>query len=146
MRQILITAEEMTMVSKRFIKGRKQHKMRDPQVLDIMKHFDVSQVITEAISGSITKANDPKKLSIKYDADKNQAVVTDTIKDNEISYAEHFIVTESGCTGKKQMQVGIPCSHFIKFLIGKMKIIYDFISVNERWIDHFNNTPSLLQS
>ena len=73
-RQILITAEKMTMVSKRFIKGQKQHKMRDPQVLDIMKHFDVSQVIAEAILGSITKANDPKKLSIKYDADKNQAV------------------------------------------------------------------------
>lgn len=145
-RQMLITAEEMTMISKRFIKGRKQHKMRNPQVLDIMKNFHVSQVIAEAISGSITKANDSEKLSIKYDAGKDQAVVTDTIKDNEISYAEHFTVTESGCTCKKQIQVGIPCSHFIKFLIEKKKNIYDFIKINERWIDHFKNTPSLLQS
>lgn len=55
-RQIFITAEEMTMISKRFIKGRKLHKMRYLQFLEFMKKFQ--------ISGSITKAKDPEKLTI----------------------------------------------------------------------------------
>lgn len=118
-REILITAEELTQTSKRFIKGRKLHKMRSPQVLEIMKIFQVSQVISEAICGSINKAN---RLQIIFDDEKGEALVSDVIKDGEISFVEKFVVSDEGCTCKKQNQVGLPCSHFIQFLLKKESI------------------------
>lgn len=139
-REILITAEELTQTSKRFIKGRKLHKMRSPQVLEIMKIFQVSQVISEAICGSINKAN---RLQIIFDDEKGEALVSDVIKDGEISFVEKFVVSDEGCTCKKQNQVGLPCSHFIQFLLKKRINIYQAIKVNERWVDNFTKVPIL---
>ena len=137
-REILITAEELTSTSKRYIKGRNLHKMRSPLILEIIKNFNVTETISEAICGSIDKAG---KLSLKFES-KNKAFVQDAIKDGKLSYIEIFVLTNKGCSCKKQIQIGLPCSHYIRFLQEKGENIFETIHIADRWIDQIINVPT----
>lgn len=130
-RVALINAERLSSLSKQYICGIKPRKVKDQILISLIEKFNIAENIASAICNSIINAED---LSIRFiDDAQTQAEVIEKDPTFEDIYQEKFLVTMSGCSCKKQIQTGIPCKHFIKFLNEKNLNVINYIQVSERW-------------
>ena len=127
-RALLISAEEYSMMSRRYVKGKKLRKLRSPLIINILKHFDISENIAEAIAGSIEKSE-----KLEYEPFDDFAIITEKKFELNGEYCENYIVTSTECECKKQEHTGLPCSHIIRYWKEMNMNVYDQIKIAERW-------------
>lgn len=131
LRDIITFCEEQKEIKQRYIKGLKRHKSIDPDIVSVMKKFNIERRIAEAIVGSIRKGI---KLNGKFNGSK--FIVED---ENELFGMQTFEVNADGeCTCRKKEQVGIPCSHYICYInaISNNNILENIPNdiVDKRWV------------
>lgn len=128
----LSSAEHLSLLSKQFIRERKTRRIKDSMLINIMEKFDISENIANSICNAIIKAQD-----LKYDVLKSEPEVLAHIEEVDDSFEpdlqEKFIVNKDGCTCKRFEHTGIPCKHYIRFLIEMNMNILDNINVSDRW-------------
>ena len=124
-------SQRLSILSKEYICGRKQRKVKDSLLIDIMQKFNLSENVSSSICNSIMNSETLKLVFI--DEDKTTAEVQECDPDFEAKYQEKFIVTQTQCSCKKQMHTGLPCKHIIKFLQEKNLNVLDHIIVSPRW-------------
>ena len=122
-----------------YIKIRKPHKAKNPLIIDLMANLKISNIIAEAIIGSIEKV--PKLTLIKKD---NSYDIIENITNElgEFDHQEIFEVNDKICSCNKFYQTGIPCSHLLKVLEfenEEISITPDMI--HKRWITNKFNLP-----
>lgn len=131
-REQMTFTEHYSMCTKRFIKGRKMKMTRTLDVVEIMTLFNVSQSIAEAISGSIQKA---ANLDCEI-INQNLAKITQKKDDSNLGkeLTETYFITDGQCSCLKQISTGLPCSHFIKYLLATGNEVYRSIMIHPRYI------------
>ncbi|KAK8888705.1 hypothetical protein M9Y10_033438 [Tritrichomonas musculus] len=111
--------------------GRKLKKVRSPDIVDILAKFNVAQSIAEYISGSISKASE---LIVEFTNEGLMVFKEEKVNiQAEENYAETNFILIGECSCKKQVNTGLPCSHYIRYLIETHQDIYSNISIAPRW-------------
>lgn len=122
-----------------YVKSRKPHKAKNPLIIDLMANLKISNVIAEAIIGSIEKV--PKLTLIKKKA-SYEIIENITNQLGEFDHQEIFEVNDKICSCNKFYQTGIPCSHLLKVLEFENKeITIAPDMVHKRWKTDKLNLP-----
>lgn len=128
----LSSAEHLSTLSKQFINERKTRKINDSMLINVMEKYEISENIANSICDAIIKAQE-----LKFDVIHSEPEVLAHVEEVDDSFEpdlqEKFLVNKNGCTCKRFEHTGIPCKHYIRFLMEMKMDILDNIKVSDRW-------------